>query len=100
MLRGSLPRSEVGIFVAFAHRRTSDGSSVTDIPSSLKLVHVDAAMSAIEPGQVRLPHSLEPKVVDRDWTHPLATPDDGFPLLSSVLIDVSRAVTRWNVKCH
>jgi hypothetical protein len=51
--RGSLPRSEVGIFVAFAHLRTSDGSSVTELPSSLKLVHVDAAVSDFEPGQVR-----------------------------------------------
>lgn len=61
---------------------------------------MDAAVSDIEPGQVRPAHSLEPKVVDRDWTNPLATPDDGFPLLLTLLIHVSRAVTGWDVKCH
>jgi hypothetical protein len=90
----------VGIFVAFAHRRTSDGSSVTEIPSSLELVHVDAAMHDIEPRQVRLPPFAGPKVVDRDWSHHLATQADRFPTLSSVLIDALRVVTRRQVMHH
>ena len=69
VLRGSRPGSEVGIFVAFAHRRTSDGSSVTEIPSSLELVHVGAAMNDIKRGQVRPPF-VEPNVVDPNRNDP------------------------------